>query len=72
MKHRLIQISLGLALIVSIAMGWNQVLRHAGQDPERARFMLECTYDWQLAPETCRKILQGENPPPASEVMPGC
>ena len=32
-------------------------------DPERARFMLECTYDWNLSPQTCREILYGKDPP---------
>ena len=38
------------------------------QDPERARFMLECAYDWNLSPHTCREILKGDDPPvPAPE-----
>lgn len=31
-------------------------------DPDRARFMLECTYDWMLSPTQCRDILNGEDP----------
>lgn len=31
-------------------------------DPDRARFMLECTYDWMLSPKECREILNGKDP----------
>ena len=43
-----------------------------GPDPERARFMIECAYDWNLAPETCREILNGEDPPTLSPEYDGC
>jgi hypothetical protein len=41
-------------------------------DPERARFMLECAYDWSLSPQTCRKILNGEDPPVPPPEYDGC
>lgn len=31
------------------------------EDPS---FMLECVYGWDQTPDNCRKILQGEDPPP--------
>lgn len=33
-------------------------------DPERALFMLNCVYDWNLSNETCESILHGEPVPP--------
>lgn len=41
-------------------------------DAERARFMLECTYDWSLSPETCRNILNGDDPPIPPPEYDGC
>lgn len=41
------------------------------EDPERARFMLECSYDWGLAPAECRALLRGDDPPPLP-AEPGC
>ena len=38
-------------------------MRGSRDETERARFMLECAYDWQLAPETCERMLEGERPP---------
>jgi hypothetical protein len=38
------------------------LLQTAKPDPDRARFMLECTYDWMLSPEQCRDILGGKDP----------
>lgn len=37
-------------------------VRTSKPDPDRARFMLECTHDWMLTPEQCRDILNGEDP----------
>jgi len=33
------------------------------EDIDRARFMLECTHDWMMAPDDCRAVLRGEDPP---------
>ncbi len=41
------------------------------QDPDRARFMMECTHDWGFSASTCREILEGKDPPPAPEFV-GC
>jgi len=41
-------------------------------DPDRARFMIECTYDWSLSPQTCRDILNGEDPPVPPPEYEGC
>jgi hypothetical protein len=47
---------------------------HRGEDPERARFMLECVADWQYTPETCERMLDGDLPPQRPDGLgdPGC
>lgn len=42
-------------------------VRSSDEDPERARFMLECAYDWNVAPAECRRILEGDTPKPPPE-----
>jgi len=43
-------------------------------DPEAAQFMIECAYEWGVAPERCREILRGELPPQEGDAYdePGC
>lgn len=33
-------------------------------DPERALFMLQCVYEWNLSNETCEAVLHGDPLPP--------
>lgn len=40
------------------------------EDPDRARFMLECVLEWDLTPEECEGVLRGEAPSPVGR--PGC
>ncbi len=41
-------------------------------DPERARFLLECQYDWMLSNEECHRLLDGGDPPEKPPEWTGC
>ena len=60
-----------LSILIGLGVG---IIRGSQEepDPERARFMLECTYDWSLAPKTCREILEGQDPPVPPPEYDGC
>lgn len=59
-------VGIALANLLLIAFGAFLALvkiNGADQDVDRARFMLECRYDWSLSYETCEGMLRGEAPP---------
>lgn len=60
-----------VVLAIGLAMAAGGAFNGVSEDPERARFMLECVYDWEVAPSDCREILNGEDPPPARQ-LDGC
>ena len=64
-------VGLGLCLVGILGALGSKASPEPELDPDRARFMIECAYDWNLAPQTCREILNGEDPPPAPE-YDGC
>jgi hypothetical protein len=73
MKNRFKEIAIGIILVTSVTMIWNLVIENAklrNEDPERAQFMLDCSYDYK--PETCQAILEGELPPSTPDNIPGC
>jgi hypothetical protein len=41
------------------------------EDPERARYMLECVHDYGLTPAECERVLQGGIPAP-DPIGPRC
>lgn len=63
-----IKIFLGCLLLILVTILYSTAKLAAfayeveAPDPERARFMLECTYDWMLSPQECREILNGKDP----------
>ena len=48
------------------------VERENPTDPDRARFLLECQYDWMLSNEECRRLLEGGDPPEKPPEWTGC
>lgn len=57
----------GVLFQIAICCSLHEVRGARDEDSERARFMLECAYDWNVAPEECRRILQGDDPKPPPE-----
>lgn len=45
---------------------------NADTDPDRARFLLECRYDWMLSNEECHRLLDGGDPPEKPPEWTGC
>lgn len=62
-------LSAGVFLLLSIIQ---PEVRVSEPYPARALFMLECTYDWNLSPQTCRQVLNGEDPPVPVPEHDGC
>ena len=74
--NRALVVGLGIsALMLLVVMAKLTIWTYrttAPPDPERARFMLECTYDWNLSPQACRQILNGDDPPVPAPEYDGC
>jgi len=49
-----------------------QVMETPEPDTDRARFLLECQYDWMLSTKQCLDLLEGGTPPQDHPEWSGC
>ena len=68
----LILVALGIFAAVAAGLATQEAEPLPAEDPERARFMLDCMHEWDFTPPQRHAMLRGENPPPLPDESPGC